>query len=314
MPERDLTQRINALPPERRKLLAELLDRKTASTPAVPASSVPQPAAALEIGEGLDDSKAVCRKFYDSLSMQLDAGVFGEFSFFLNYGYVADRSAEYSPIDLPRQYINRNSAKLVLELIGDCAINGCRILDVGCGRGGTIHMLTQFFSPAFVFGIDLSPAAIGFCRRAHRDRRVRLAVGDAEILPFSEGAFEVVTNLESSSCYPDLFAFYEEVHRVLAPGGYFLYSDCLPQERMTEAIRFLTAGGFQLERDRDITNNVCLSCDEISRVRLQAYGGAAAPSEMENFLAAPGSEYYEEMREGAWTYRILKLRKREQAA
>jgi hypothetical protein len=83
---------------------------------------------------------------------------------------------------------------------------------------------------------------------------------------------------------------------------------------MNEAIHFLTDGRFRLEQDRDITNNVRLSCDEISSARLQAYGAGKGAAEMENFLAAPGSEYYEELRAGSWTYRILKLLKQEPVA
>jgi hypothetical protein len=32
---------------------------------------------------------------------------------------------------------------------------------------------------------------------------------------------------------------------------------------------------------------------------------------MQNFLATPGSQVYQEMRSGHWNYRILKLRKRD---
>ena len=64
---------------------------------------------------------------------------------------------------------------------------------------------------------------------------MRFEVGDAETLPFDAESFDIVTNLESSSCYPDVHAFYREVHRVLAPGGHFLYSDCLPANRFREA-------------------------------------------------------------------------------
>ena len=263
--------------------------------------------AILKGGVEVDDAKLACRQAYDAITNQLDAGPFGEFSYFLNYGYVPDLSPQFAQVSVPEHYLNRNSLKLVVELIGDCPVDGRTVLDVGCGRGAIPHVLTSLYDPVGVVGIDLSPAAIAFCRQTHRDPRIRFETGDAEHLPVPDGGFHIVTNLESSSCYPDLFAFYGEVRRVLAPGGYFLYSDCLAPDKMLEAVRFLGDSGLRLIRDRDITNNVLLSCDQVARARVQAYGTSS--TELENFLGAPGSQVYEDMRTGRKTYRILQLRK-----
>src|SRR5262249_35087126 len=128
------------------------------------------------------DPKDACRRMYDEVSRSLDAGPFGEFSYFLNYGYVPDLHPSHARAAVPEHSLNRNSVRLVLELIGSCAVDGRRILDVGCGRGAIPHVLTSFFEPAGVVGLDLSPVAIAFCRRTHRDPRLRFAVGDAERL------------------------------------------------------------------------------------------------------------------------------------
>ena len=305
MRDTTLGDRIHGLSTERQALLSTLLKTTRSGPSPSPATSPAPPQPAAPAG----DAKALCQQLYDALSHQLNSGEYGEFSYFLNYGYISDGSPEYAAVELPEHYIDRNSVKLALELIGDSPISTRRVLDVGCGRGGLVHVLSQFFTPAEVTGIDLSPIAIEFCQRAHRRGNVRFEVGDAEALPFPDNAFDVVTNLESSSCYPDWHAFYAAVYRVLAPGGDFLYSDCLPRQRVADAIAVLTGLGFELERDRDITSNVLASCAENARRRLMAYGNAAIGSDMENFLAAPGSRYYEEMRQGLWTYRILKLRK-----
>jgi phthiocerol/phenolphthiocerol synthesis type-I polyketide synthase E len=73
--------------------------------------------------------------------------------------------------------------------------------------------------PASVTGIDLALEAVAFCRRTHQNPLVRFEVGDAENLPF-----DVVTNIESSHTYPNLRAFFVQVKRVLAEGGWFLYT------------------------------------------------------------------------------------------
>jgi SAM-dependent methyltransferase len=157
---------------------------------------------------------------------------------------------------------------------------------------------------AQVTGVDLSSAAIAFCRGAHRHPRVGFEVGDAEHLPSADGSFDVVTNLESSHTYPNLRAFYAEVARVLVKGGTFLYADLLPVPRWLEVRALLGPLGLKIENDRDITPNVLTSCDEVAVTRAAAFGGSNAA--IDNFLAVPGSMVYEQMRSGAWEYRILR--------
>src|SRR5262249_52438827 len=161
------------------------------------------------------------------------------------------------------QMLNKNSVQLVLEVLEDCVAPGSVVLDIGCGRGGTVFVITEFFRAARIVGLDLSAAAIAFCRRAHRYPGVSVLQADSEGLPFRGDCFDVVINIESSSCYPDPAAFYSEVGRVLSDGGRFLYADCLPLGRFEEGIQFLKQTGFVVERDRDITSNVLASCDQI---------------------------------------------------
>jgi ubiquinone/menaquinone biosynthesis C-methylase UbiE len=181
-----------------------------------------------------------------------------------------------------------------------------RVLDVGCGRGGTVALMAETFAAQAV-GVDLAPEAVAFCRKTHQNG-ARFEVGDAEHLPFDDAAFEVVTNIESSHTYPNLRAFYAEVRRVLEPAGRFLYTDLLPVERWMEVRVLLPALGLKIENERDITANVLASCDAIASTRAQAFGGH---SEMiDNFLAVPGSGVYEQMRSGAWQYRIVRAIRR----
>jgi SAM-dependent methyltransferase len=302
----DLQKRLATLGPEQRRVLAELVRSRKAKAGAqdeslhLDASSPADP----------DSSKAAYKRFYDGVTTQLNSNVFGQYSYFLNYGYKSNAQPELASIELPAQYINRNSVKLVLEVIGDCDVAGRRVLDVGCGRGGTVHVFQTFFQPASIRGIDLSSAAIEFDRKAHKRADTAFFEGDAETLPFPDASFDIVTNVESSHSYPNINRFYSEVHRVLAPGGHFLYTDALGGAHLTTSIGYLQHIGFDVERQRDITANVLLSCDEIATTRVQAFDGRNDAGLMENFLATPGSQVYREMQSGNWTYFILKLRKR----
>jgi ubiquinone/menaquinone biosynthesis C-methylase UbiE len=253
--------------------------------------------------------KARWKRFYDTVSSELDGNVFGAFSFFLNYGYVPNGGQEFSAVELPEHYLNKNSVRLVLELIQDCPVDGKRILDVGCGRGGTIYVLNTFFKPLRLDGLDLSSAAIDFCRNAHRAANISFHEGDAENLPFENDSFDVVTNVESSHTYPNIDRFYAEVARVLVAGGHFLYTDLLAPGQLADSVRSLSRLGFELERERDITQNVLRSCDEIAGNRVQAFERSSNDEMVENFLATPNSLVYQEMRAGRMNYRILKLKK-----
>lgn len=301
-----LSKRVAELSSARRRLLEKCL----AGVAAAPSSyaNPEQGTAYADWPEAISPQKAECRQFYDNISRSLDASVFGPFSLFLNFGFVASDTASYSVIQLPEHCLNRNSVLLVLEVIGECDLAGRRVLDVGCGRGGTVSVITQFFKPQSVCGLDLAPAAIQFCRGNHRGANVSFQVGDAERLTFSDASFDVVTNIESSSTYPDICAFYRQVFRVLAPGGYFLYTDAMPAGRFAECADYLRRTGFALELDRDITANVLASCDEIACQRMQAYG-SQSDAGMGDFLGTPGSHFYDEMKSGGWTYRIHRWKK-----
>ncbi|HEU4628279.1 MAG TPA: methyltransferase domain-containing protein [Gemmatimonadaceae bacterium] len=326
----DLTARMADLSPDRHRLVERLLRADgTADATGAHAPSPRPPsltadgepgrsdaglgAAALALGAeaaaGPEQVKAATRRFYDAVSRHLTESPAGSYAMFLNFGYAADGSPEYARVALPERCLNRNCIKLVLETIGDADVAGCRVLDVGCGRGGTVHVLATYFAPARVVGLDLSPSAIAFCRARHRFDGVEFMQGDAERLPFEDASFDVVTNVESSHSYPTIDRFYAEVARVLVPGGAFLYTDLFATADYAARTRQLAAHGLAIELERDITRNVLRSCDETARVHGQAFryqGGAAL---MQSFLGVPGSQVYDEMRSGRSTYRILRARR-----
>jgi SAM-dependent methyltransferase len=300
---REISDRLAELPAERRALLEQLLARETPSAAAYPVVATTSTAS---LG---DPAKAEQRHVYDALNATLDAGAFGRYSYFLNYGYAATDARQYAVHELAPHVLNGQCIKLVLELIASCELNGRTILDVGCGRGGTAHVIDHYFEPAFVIGLDLSRAAVEFCASTHRGERLRFVEGDAEQLPFADGAFDVVTNVESSHAYPHVEAFYAEAARVLRAGGRFLYTDLRTAAEWAASRSQLERARLALDCDRDITTNVLRSCDQIASVHRGAFDERGSPISLDEFLAAPGSVTYESMRAGTSSYRILALTK-----
>ncbi|MFE3328899.1 class I SAM-dependent methyltransferase [Streptomyces sp. NPDC059176] len=99
---------------------------------------------------------------------------------------------------------------------------GTRALDVASGRGTTALLLADAYG-ADVDGVDYAPAntalAQGAAQAAGLADRVRFTTGDAEHLPYPEGAFDVVV-CECALCtFPDKGRAAAEFARVLRPGG-----------------------------------------------------------------------------------------------
>ena len=252
-------------------------------------------------------SKDHTQEIFDLVSKELNSTIYGEHAYFLNWGYIANENPEYSQIELPKYCLHKNSVKLILELVGGCNLTGCNVLDIGCGRGGTIYVINKYFPVRRLIGLDLSGEAIAFCNKTLSSWKRQFIQGDAEHLPFPDGSFDIITNVESSGSYPDIKAFYGEVYRVLS-SGYFLYTDLFRVKEVDMKLTLLQNTGLILERNQDITSNVLLSCDEVSRKTLAAFKKSGNDF-VAGFLGTPGSTLYNDMKEGELTYRILRLRK-----
>jgi SAM-dependent methyltransferase len=259
--------------------------------------------------QAAQEKKSQVQGFYDKINDSLSESIYGDDATFFNYGYLPDERPRSAKIQLPPHWPNRNRIDLVLELIGDCDLNDRDILDVGCGRGGTILTIDRFFAPGEVWGLDLSTSAVLFCQRRIPNPDRHFVNGESERLPFIDGFFDVVTNVESSCLYPDIYAFYREVHRVLGAGGTFLYTDLMPVEHMESYKSCLEGLGLTLERDQDITPNVLLSLASFAARNLDVHAAPAPREVMEFFLATPGSKPYRDLQEGRLSYRIWQFKK-----
>ncbi|MGK8522855.1 class I SAM-dependent methyltransferase [Nocardia asteroides] len=248
--------------------------------------------------------KSKYRQLYDQISIYLNAGG-GDASYFLNYGYRGLGGPDEARFTVRDGVPGADSVRLVYELIGPVDLDGRRVVDVGCGRGGPAALLAVEFG-ARVTGIDLSPEAVAYCRRRHRDVPVSFEVGDAEALGSDSGSVDVVTNLESSHTYPNMANFLSEVRRVLCAGGWFLHADMLSADRWREVRETVRRLGFTIESERDITANVLASRDAMAENR------GDAPERrhpiLANLLGLPGSTVYDLMESNACEYRIMRSR------
>lgn len=96
------------------------------------------------------------------------------------------------------------------QAVQDAALD---ILDVGCGTGANLEMLSEFGQAA---GVDVSAEALSFCQ-ARGLKNVKL--GAAEALPYDDNSFDLATGLDVVEHLDDDLAGLKEMRRVLRRGG-----------------------------------------------------------------------------------------------
>ena len=112
---------------------------------------------------------------------------------------------------------------------------GCRILEVGCGRGVALPVLSKWLMPRELVGVEFDPALADIAARRVSDQRLDARVVEADVrsLPFEDRSFDLV--IDFGTCYHvsggtgGSLAAMHEVARVLAPGGLFVHETPVAQ-------------------------------------------------------------------------------------
>ena len=87
------------------------------------------------------------------------------------------------------------------------------ILDVGCGTGANLEMLSEFGAAE---GVDVSTEALSFCQERGLQS---VKLGAAEALPYKDNSFDLVTGLDVVEHLDDDLAGLKEMRRVLRRDG-----------------------------------------------------------------------------------------------
>jgi SAM-dependent methyltransferase len=120
------------------------------------------------------------------------------------------------------------SAKVIQALERAGVLVAGRVLDAGCGGGGTALSLAE--ESAFAVGLDLSAAFRGAGTRLQAEKRVKNAAfvqGNGECLPFRESSFDLIFSHSVIEHVASAKAYLAECRRVLRPGG-VLYLSTAP--------------------------------------------------------------------------------------
>jgi len=102
-----------------------------------------------------------------------------------------------------------------------CDYPACRVLEVGCGRGGFAVWLSKNAPQFKITALDFSGTAIQIAREtaAAQEAEVEFVQGDAQALPFESATFDLVISCECMEHVPEPIKMSGELARVLRPGG-----------------------------------------------------------------------------------------------
>lgn len=213
------------------------------------------------------------REHYDQLS-PLYRTFWGEH---IHHGYWhGDESAAEAQINLTRELARR--ARIA---------EGDRVLDVGCGLGGSALLLAKDYG-CRVEGISISPKQIASAaheadRRGLQDR-ASFSVMDANHLQIGEPVYDVIWTIECSEHLFDKPRFVSTAARLLKPGGRlalcaWLAGEDLDRKRrqlveevcrgmlcpslgtMRDYVDWMRDAGLEVQSSDDVTENVARTWD-----------------------------------------------------
>ena len=147
------------------------------------------------------------------------------------------------------------------EVAASAAVSDTReisaVLEIGSGPGELALEIADRLAGAEVVGIDLADAMVArasdAARAAGLGDRVRFQVGDAAALPLPDGSFDTVVSTLSLHHWSDPAAVFNEIGRVLRPGGVALIYDLRAFAYTRHELEVFLAGvpfeGVHVERD-----------------------------------------------------------------
>jgi SAM-dependent methyltransferase len=113
-----------------------------------------------------------------------------------------------------------DSRRMLEAALGELGVTApAHVLDVGTGTGQAAGILVDRFPGAEVDAVDASPRMIELARAKPELAGVRFEIADGGRLPFPDSRFDLAVSLLVQP-------FEDELHRVLAPGGWALF--CYP--------------------------------------------------------------------------------------
>lgn len=127
-------------------------------------------------------------------------------------------------------------------------LEGCRVLDLGCGSGRDVYALAQLVGPnGEVVGVDMTAEQLAVAERHRAFHAERFGFSNVSFhegyierlddLGLQPSSFDVVVSNCVLNLSPDKDAVLRGVHRYLKQGGEFYFSDVYADRRLPDVLR-----------------------------------------------------------------------------
>jgi SAM-dependent methyltransferase len=130
------------------------------------------------------------------------------------------------------------------------ALEGARVLDLGCGTGRDVYLLAQLVGRGgMVAGVDMTPEQLAVARGTLEWHRARLGadcpeisfhdglIEELEALPVPPASLDAVVSNCVINLSPDKPAVFAGARRLLKQGGELHFADVYADRRVPEALR-----------------------------------------------------------------------------
>ncbi|WP_031434681.1 class I SAM-dependent methyltransferase [Methylomarinum vadi] len=116
-----------------------------------------------------------------------------------------------------------------------------KLLDIGCGRGHSLKLLDERFSPESINAIEIDPTLLpeAIMHGRQCSARVAIAAGNAECLPYMDNSFDLLFCHQSFHHLIEHEQAMREFYRVLKPGGVLLFAESCRKFIHSPVIRLL---------------------------------------------------------------------------
>jgi SAM-dependent methyltransferase len=135
-------------------------------------------------------------------------------------------------------------------LVAPLALEGARVLDLGCGSGQDAFILSRLVgAEGSVVGVDFTPEQLAVARKhndwhaeryGYRRPNVEFIEGDIERLgdlDLGEASFDVIVSNCVINLCADKPSVFDAARRLLKPGGEFYFSDVYADRRLADDLR-----------------------------------------------------------------------------
>jgi arsenite methyltransferase len=115
------------------------------------------------------------------------------------------------------------------------------VLDLGCGSGTDLLIAAQMTGPqGKVIGVDMTPSMLERARASANEmglQNVEVHESLIELLPFEDASVDVVISNGVIDLVPDKDAVFDEIDRILRPGGRLQVADVVIHTEVSEDAR-----------------------------------------------------------------------------